>query len=198
MPGEIVLRVLAHVWSHLSRLQLPVAVMGGIALAAWKHIRATQDVDLLVQLSPTDPDALVRELERIGLRPKLVPPVLVIGAYRIMQFLYEPPGTYVEVQVDLLLADSAYQQQALTRRQPAKLPDSEVEIFVLSCEDLLLHKLIAGRILDRLDVIALLRANRLTLDLPYLQTWIGPLALTAEWSVAWREAFPGEEPPSGT
>jgi hypothetical protein len=43
----LLLRALKHVWVALQPLNLPMAVMGGIAVAAWKHVRATQDVDLL-------------------------------------------------------------------------------------------------------------------------------------------------------
>jgi hypothetical protein len=57
---------------------------------------------------------------------------------------------------------------------------------------LIVHKLLAGRMLDRADAIALVRANRDTLDFTYLQEWIGKLALTAEWTEVWNEVNPGE------
>jgi len=41
------LATLDHVWGVLAPLGHHVAVMGGISLAAWNHIRATRDVDLL-------------------------------------------------------------------------------------------------------------------------------------------------------
>jgi hypothetical protein len=84
---------------------------------------------------------------------------------------------------------------ALAHRTPALLPGLDVEIFVLSCEDLILHKLIAGRIIDRADAAALLRANRAGVNLPYLQDWVGRLALHSGWSEIWEEAFPGETAP---
>jgi len=96
----------------------------------------------------------------------------------------------------LLFADSVYQQQALTRRVATHVPGLDIEIAVLSCEDLILHKLLAGRILDRADVVALLRANRATLEFVYLLGWIGQLGLTAELEEVWQEAFPGEEQPA--
>jgi hypothetical protein len=39
---------LKHAWITLEPLGLPMAVMGGLALATWKHVRTTCDVDLLV------------------------------------------------------------------------------------------------------------------------------------------------------
>ena len=46
MPSELLFKVLKHVWSHLEPLRLPMAVMGGLALSAWRHVRATRDVDV--------------------------------------------------------------------------------------------------------------------------------------------------------
>jgi hypothetical protein len=101
MPADLLLRALKQVWTALEPLNLPMAVMGGIAVAAWKHVRATQDIDVLIGIGSTDPDVLLQSLAGAGLRPKRDPPVLPLGQLRIMQLLYEPEGAYLEVQVDL-------------------------------------------------------------------------------------------------
>jgi len=117
--------------------------------------------------------------------------VLSVGAQRMIQLLYQAPGTFLDIQIDVLLADSAYQKEAVGRAAPAKL-DKELEIAVLSCEDLIIHKLLACRIVDRADVAALLRANRAILDRAYLNGWLGRLNLLADFETIWREAFPSE------
>ena len=49
VPADRLLGALCHVWRTLEPLQLPMALMGGgIAVAVWKHVRATQNIDLLV------------------------------------------------------------------------------------------------------------------------------------------------------
>jgi hypothetical protein len=197
MTAEIVLQTLRHAWATLAPLGLPMALMGGLSVAVWKHSRATRDVDLLLDLGPLPAEDLVQALDGKGLRALRHPPVHRIGPSRILQLVYEPPGTFLELRVDLLFADSDYQRQALARRVPARLPGVDIEIFVLSCEDLILHKLLAGRLLDLADVAALLRANRDTLDQGYLRNWYGQLGVTAEWTAAWHEAFP-EEPSTDT
>ena len=40
--AELVLRVLQKLWTTLEPLRLPMAVMGGIAVSLWKHVRARQ------------------------------------------------------------------------------------------------------------------------------------------------------------
>ena len=62
----------------------------------------------------------------------------------------------------------------------------------MSCEDLIIHKLLAGRIIDNADVAALLRVNRAVLDLAYLKGWLGQLNLLPHLETIWRETFPSE------
>jgi hypothetical protein len=192
MVSEPVVQALKHVWNALIALQRPIALMGGIALSFWKHPRFTQDVDLLVQFNETEVRDIVDRLSVSGLKPKRQPPLLALGPHRLIQFLYEPPGTFLCFQVDLLLAQSEYQKLCLQRRVPARLPGADVEIAVLSCEDLILHKLMAGRVIDQVDVVSLLRANRSNLDTAYLASWSHSLGLRSELQRIWTEAFPGE------
>jgi Nucleotidyl transferase AbiEii toxin, Type IV TA system len=192
MAAELLLRALKDVWVCLEPLRLPMAVMGGLALAAWKHVRTTRDVDVLIALGQTSPDAMLEHLVRAGMRPKRMPPIQSLGSFRLLQILYEPSDSFLELQVDLMFADSAYQQVAIARRVPLRLPIIDTELSVLACEDLILHKLLAGRIVDRADASALLRANRAAMDFDYLIDWVNRLALTHEWSDAWNDAFPGD------
>ena len=194
MAASAVTDALNHVWAALKPLKLPMALMGGLAAAVWKHPRNTRDVDLLVDVRDLSPDELVDAMKRAGMRSKREPPMLSVGDQRIIQLLYQPPGTFLDIQIDVLLADSAYQKEAIKRAAPAKL-DEEIEIAVLSCEDLIIHKLLAGRIVDRADVAALLRANRAILDRAYLNGWLAQLSLRADFETIWQETFPSETLP---
>ena len=171
MPGELVLQTLRHVWQTLKPLNVPMAVIGGLALAAWKHIRATKDIDLLLGIGADELDPVLRQLQAAGMRPKHSPPLTILGRLELVQLLYEPPEALMDLQVDLLLANSEYHREALSRRIPTTLPGLEAEIAVLACEDLILHKLLAGRLIDRADAVALLRLNRETLDFDYINRW---------------------------
>jgi hypothetical protein len=193
MSASVLIAALEHVWLTLAPLNRRLAVMGGLAVAAWGRLRATQDLDLLIGIDEAALGPVLERLATAGLRPKHQTPVLALGPLRVVQLLYEPPGAFVDVQVDLLLAESAYHQTSLSRRVALDLPGVEVEIFTLTCEDLILHKLLAGRILDRSDVAALLRHNRATLDQTYLLSWAGQLGLIKELAEVWEEAFPGEK-----
>jgi len=196
MPAEALLRALRQVWLALKPLDVSMAVAGGLALASWKHVRATQDVDLLVQARQDDPAHLVERLRAAGLRPKRSPPTIRLGQLELIQFLYEPPETFLDVQIDVLLARSDYHRKALERRVPIRLLGLDIEIAVLACEDLILHKLLAGRIIDLADTAALFRSNRESLDFAYLSSWGRQLDLLPALERTWEEAWPGEPLPT--
>jgi hypothetical protein len=195
MPAEAVLRALRHVWATLRPLDIPMAVMGGIALATWKVVRATRDVDLLLGVPGRDLGEVLAKLREAAVRPKHEAWTSTVGEFEIVQCLYEPPEAYMDLQIDLFLAKSGYPLQALERRVVTRLPDLDLEVAVLACEDLILHKLLAGRIIDRVDAAALLRANRESIDFDYLARCTRALKLAAEFTEVWREALPGEPPP---
>jgi hypothetical protein len=169
--------------------------MGGVALTVWNHVRATRDVDFLIGVERAHLDLLVVRLREIGCRPKRETLVVEVGDLHFAQFLFTPTGEFYDVQFDLMLAESDFQKSALARRVRRTVPGIDVPIDVLNCDDLLLFKLLAGRMIDRADAAMLLRENREAIDFDYLLKWLVHLGLNIEFAEIWREAFPGEAPP---
>jgi hypothetical protein len=196
MPSEAVLAALYALLNVVGRLQLRTALLGGLALAVWKYPRFTKDVDVLVALRDIDKRRLLAELGLSSFRPKRGDGTVRVGELELLQMLYTPPGALIDVQVDLLLAGDDYQHAALDRAVSAVVAEFEKPINVLSCEDVVIHKLLAGRIIDRADASALLRANRESLDFKYMLHWIDEKKIAAEFAEVWREAFPGEPVPT--
>ena len=195
MVADVLLMTLGHVWRTLEASGTKMAVMGGIALASWKYVRATRDVDLLVGLEGRSVDELLDQLRAAGVRPRRQPSVVSLGRLRLIQCLYEPPDKFLDLQIDLLLAECPYQLEALTRRVPEQLVGLGAPVFVLACEDLILHKLLAGRMIDRVDCVSLIRLQHEKLDWAYMQTWSAHLSVSPDLQATWQEAFPGEPLP---
>lgn len=195
MATKTALATLDHIWGALAPLGHPMAVMGGISLAAWNHIRATRDVDLLIAVDRSAIDPILNALRSHGCRPKKSPPIVTVGEHHFVQFLYTPPDEFYDVQFDLLLAESALQKSAIARRVRRDVPGISRPVDVLHCDDLILFKLVAGRLIDRADAAMLLRENRAAIDFDYILTWVAHLDLTTEFTESWREAFPEEAPP---
>jgi hypothetical protein len=190
MASEILIKALQVIWNALQSMNVPAVVTGGLAMSAWKYARSTRDVDLLIGVELQRSDKILSQLLSMGIRPKQTPPVISLGRLNIIQLLYEPPEAFMEVQIDLLLAESEYYRTALERRIPMRLPDVPLDIAILTCEDLILHKLLAGRFIDRADVAALLKYNISSLNQDYLAHWANQLQLTAELAAIFIEILP--------
>jgi len=193
MISDLLLGVLRHVWNTLKPEGVPCALMGGIALSVWDHVRATRDVDLLIDLEGADCEQLYAAIAAAGIRTKRDPPVMHVDGLQVIQLLYTPPGAFMQFQVDLHLATTAFHRQVLSRRVSLPLPDLDLDVDVVTCEDLILLKLIASRVIDRADAAFLLRNNQTTLDLEYVRTWVKQFNLQKQFSEIWDEAFPNAE-----
>ena len=198
MDVDPVARTLVRAWEILEPLKIPMAVVGGICLAAWNHPRFTQDVDLLLALPDTEKGTVVAKFLDGGffLKQDQQRSWIPLGGMDLLQLFYEPPESFMDFRLDLLAAKSDYHLGILQRRVPVKLPIVEREIAVVSCEDMLILKLLAGRIIDRADAATLLRKNRKRLDEEYLLKWIKAHGLQSQLAEIWDEAFPGEQPPN--
>ncbi|WP_442483736.1 nucleotidyl transferase AbiEii/AbiGii toxin family protein [Aeoliella sp. SH292] len=190
MAGEAVRDVLNFLVNTLSPLPSQFALAGGMALAVWGYPRATRDVDLLIGLESEDFESVLEMLTAHGCRTKHQHPLVQIGSYHIAQFLYTPPDEVYDVQFDLLLAENDLLRSALRRAELREIPGLDRPLRVLACEDLILLKLLAGRLLDLADVAMLLRENHEILDMQYLDQWLATTGLGDSYQEARRSAFP--------
>jgi hypothetical protein len=131
----------------------------------------------------------------MGCRPKHSPPLRRVGNHSFIHLLYTPQDEFYDVQFDLLLAESAFEQSALQNSVRRDVPGVELPIRVVDCNDLILMKLVSGRLIDRADCAMLVRENHTELDLPYLGGWLRELRLIDDWEAIWGDAFPGESLP---
>jgi hypothetical protein len=152
-PASRLGRQIAEVASALAQANVPFALIGGLALASHKVVRATQDIDLLVDLD----DADVVEQKLAGL-----------GYHRLHRST--DAGNYIrfDERVDFIYASRPIARQLLTDASSLVTPFGDLR--VVSPEGLIGFKLQAvtndpRRTRDLEDIRALLRANRDSLNM---------------------------------
>jgi len=132
--------------------------------------RLTQDVDLLLADAGAGLEALEEAARAAGWQVRRADP-----EGELLRLRHPEHGI-----ADLLIAGTDYQQEAIRRAREEPLGNGE-RVPVLTAEDVILHKLIAGRTQDRADIEAIL-ATGLSLDETYIERW----ARFWEVAEAWR------------
>lgn len=151
-------------------------LIGGQAVLVYGEPRLTKDIDI-----------------SLGTGPEKLPDVLAIARNLKLKVLVESPQEFVRetmvlpclesesgIRVDFIFAVSPYEQRALERVHQVKIGSAQVRFA--SPEDLIIHKMIAGRPRDLEDVQSVLLKNP-GVELAYIRRWL------MEFSVALKEPF---------
>jgi hypothetical protein len=160
---------------------------GAIAGWAWGEPRATQDLDLVVNIPMDSVAALSIELKK---RDMLVPPEIILDA--LLENRTDLPinaiHMYSGLKADLfpVRAGDELRQVAFRRRQEVDFGEPIGKVYVHSPEDLIIYKLIYFSISEQpkhiRDISAILRAQKNLIDLVYIENWVNRLGLMALWN----------------
>jgi hypothetical protein len=156
--------LLAALAGALASLRVPWYVFGAQAALIWGRPRLTADVDVTVRLDPHDPGRLVEALEGAGFRLRLEADADFVRRTRVLPFVYEPNG----LPLDVVLGGSGLEEVFLSRACPVRI--GQVTIPVISPEDLIVAKILAGRPKDLDDVRGVLRERSASLDLATIRS----------------------------
>jgi predicted nucleotidyltransferase len=156
------------------RLNLPYAIMGGIAVRAHGIPRPTYDVDFTLAV-PRERLAAIQE------RGYTIPEqysrgwVDDVGGMPLVKVRLYLEGRGIDA--DVFLAETDFQQEVLARRIKAEVEGRRLD--VVTPEDLILFKLVASRPRDLIDVQDVLFMQG-QLDEAYLRRWAWPLGVAAK------------------
>ena len=159
---------------------------GAIAEWAWGEPRATQDLDVVINLPIKSIRKFSKELEK---RDMLVPADIILDT--IAEDRADIPLNAIHMhsglKADLYLMreGDALRQSAFRRRILIDYGAAIGKVYVHSPEDLILYKLmylgISGQPKHARDITAILKANRDKIDFEYIQEWVMQLGLGSTW-----------------
>jgi hypothetical protein len=157
------------------RFGIPYAIMGGLAVRVYGIPRATYDVDFTAAVPRDQLPGLYAAVAELGYtvpEPYTSGWVDQVAGMPIIKFrLYLADQG---IDIDVFLAELPFQTQLLSRRRRETLDD--LEVWLVSPEDLILLKLLAARPRDMADVGDILFIQG-QLDESYLRHWASVLGV---------------------
>ena len=174
MIQENLLNVLDKILKIASKAHIKVMFMGGIAVSVWGEPRTTYDIDAVIGISSSESDKFLLEASKENFTYDKRNPVQLIQKSAFITLAY--PVKNRKTYVDLFLASDEYQKLALSRRKEINLYGRKIPI--ISVEDLVLYKLLAGRTKDIDDVREILISQKGKLDMKYMKKWANKLGIT--------------------
>lgn len=159
----------AEVARFLDAQDVPYAFLGGLAVQYWGEPRATRDLDVVVLVAPERvEDFFNATLQRFRARS---PDALAFARQHRMLLVSTADG----IPIDISLGIPGYEEEVIRRAVAVSFPGLP-PTRLLSAEDLIIHKCIAGRPRDTEDVERILIRQRMSLDLRYIRKWIRAFA----------------------
>ena len=163
--------LIARLAVALEAKRIPFMLIGGQAVLLHGEPRLTQDVDVTLGVGPDRVRDLLDVCEALGLQPLPEDPVAFVRETFVLPAAEPETG----LRLDLIFSTTPYEAQAIER---AVLVDvGKREVPFASAEDLVLHKLFAGRPRDVEDAAGVVRRKGPELDWEYLDRWAREFAV---------------------
>lgn len=158
-------RLLERLAQALEGRSIAYMVIGGQAVLLYAEPRLTRDIDITLGLSGDRLPTLLEAIGPLGLRVRVDNAEDFVRQTMVLP-CEEAAST---IRVDFIFSNSPYEAEALSRVNRVTIGGSQV--CYASVEDLIIHKLVAGRPRDIEDVRGVVLKNP-GYDRAYVQRWL--------------------------
>jgi hypothetical protein len=171
----VLAKLMRRVAEALDQAKIPYMIIGGQAVLLYGRPRLTRDIDITLGIDTNDFAKWSEVCKRLELRILPESPSDFVQRTRVL------PAEEWEsrIRVDFIFSSSEYERQAIDRATSVTMEDYPVRFA--SCEDIIIHKMVAGRAVDIEDVRHLLPKYRERLDFGYLKRWLSEFSALPEY-----------------
>lgn len=157
--------LLEQIARGLDSRRIPYMLIGGQAVLLYGEPRLTRDVDVTLGVGPERLPEILEWVRETQWRILVDSPAQFVSQTLVLPCLQEESG----IRVDLIFSFSPYEQQAIQRSRLVTVGNTKVRYA--SVEDLVIHKVVAGRARDLEDVRSVLLKNP-EMDADYARKWL--------------------------
>ena len=150
---------------QLKKASIPYMVIGGQAVLLYGEPRLTRDIDVTMGMGVDGLDKVKQITQFVGLRSLIQNEKEFVERNMVLPTIDKKSA----IRVDFIFSFSPYERQAIERARNIKLGRSLVKFA--SLEDVVIHKVIAGRARDLEDVKSILLKNQNYRSV-YIKKWL--------------------------
>ena len=157
--------LLKKVARQLNHSKIPYMLVGGQAVLYYGEPRLTKDIDITLGITVEEITQVLKIIKSLKLRIITKQPLAFARRTMILPVQERSTG----IRIDFIFSFSPYERLAIMNAKTMKI--GGVAVKIASLEDLVVHKIIAGRARDIDDVKSILLKNR-KYNKPYIVRWL--------------------------
>lgn len=174
--------LLGKMGRELDSRGIPYMVIGGQAVLLYGEPRLTRDIDVTLGVDEDVLETVLEAASRLGLEPIPEDIPAFVRETMVLPSMHRESG----IRVDFIFSRSSYEREAIKRSRRVMIGGEQVAFA--SLEDLVIHKIIAGRPRDIEDARIVLIKNP-DYDRDYILKWLDEF--DAALGGGFRRAFEG-------
>jgi predicted nucleotidyltransferase len=174
--------ILARIAKELTERSVRYMVIGGQAVLLYGEPRLTKDIDITLGLGIEGLPVIKEVVAKLSFTTLVEDTETFVRKTLVLPVMDEDSG----IRIDFIFSFSHYEKQALERATVVTIRDTPVNFA--SLEDVVIHKIIAGRPRDIEDIRSILIKNT-DYDRTYIDKWLAEFdkSLGEDYVEAFRE-----------
>lgn len=157
--------ILSKIGLCLHNHSLPYMIIGGQAVLIYGEPRLTRDIDLTLGVSIDNLGTIAGIVAELGLKPIPENMESFVRQTMVLPAIDETSG----IRVDFIFSFTPYEEQAIRRSRKISILGQDVSFA--SPEDVIIHKIFAGRPRDIEDIRSIILKNP-EIDTVYIRKWL--------------------------
>jgi predicted nucleotidyltransferase len=163
-------KLIKKIARQLDTAKIPYMIIGGQAVLLYGRPRLTRDIDITLGIDTNKFSLLAEICRKLELHVLAKDPEEFTSQTRVLP----AEQSTSKIRVDFIFSFSTYEAQAIARANEVLIDNYPVKFA--ACEDLIIHKMVAGRAIDEEDVKSVVSKNRKSLNVKYIRKWLSEFA----------------------
>jgi hypothetical protein len=158
-------KIICSVSAELDRCNIPYMLIGGQAVLLYGEPRLTRDIDITLGVDIDKLKIIISLANDLAL--KILPGNIEDFAREtmVLPVIHQETG----IRIDFIFSFSPYERQAIARAKKVRMLDRDV--CFAAPEDVIIHKIVAGRPRDMEDIRGILLKIP-DIDITYIRQWL--------------------------